>query len=78
MLFLSGTRDELATLDLPAVGVWGTLDHMMPADGMEIYRRLIPTIVITAVRDAGHVVAEEAPQEVNQALLSLLSRVYFG
>ena len=50
---------------------------MMPADGMEIYRRQIPTIVITAVRDAGHVVAEEAPEEVNQALLSLLSRVYF-
>jgi len=74
----AASHRQLATLDLPAVGVWGTLDHMMPADGMEIYRRLIPTIVITAVRDAGHVVAEEAPEEVNQALLSLLSRVYFG
>ena len=74
----AASHRQLAKLDLPAVGVWGTLDHMMPADGMEIYRRLIPTIVITAVRDAGHVVAEEAPEEVNQALLSLLSRVYFG
>ena len=27
----------LAVVDLPAVGVWGTLDHLMPDDGMGIY-----------------------------------------
>lgn len=68
---------QLATLNVPAVGVWGTRDHMMPADGMGIYRRLLPQIVLTPVHDAGHVVAEETPREVNEALLDLLGRVYF-
>jgi len=63
---------------LPAVGVWGTRDHMMPKIGMDIYRRLVPNIVFREVPDAGHVVAEEVPGEVNEALLSLLQRVYFG
>ena len=69
---------ELPTVDLPAVGVWGSRDHMMPKSGMDIYRRLVPNIVLREVPDAGHVVAEEAPGEVNEAVLSLLQRVYFG
>ena len=69
---------RLRTVDLPAVGVWGSLDHMMPKNGMEIYRRLVPQIVLCEIRDAGHVVAEETPAEVNEALLSLLQRVYFA
>ena len=68
---------RLATIDVPAVGVWGTHDHMMPADGMAIYRRLLPQIELTEVPGAGHVVAEETPREVNEALLALLARVYF-
>ena len=62
----------------PAVGVWGSRDHMMAKSGMDIYRRLVPNIVLREVPDAGHVVAEEAPGEVNEAVLSLLQRVYFG
>ena len=51
---------------------------MMAKSGMDIYRRLVPNIVLREVPDAGHVVAEEAPGEVNEAVLSLLQRVYFG
>jgi len=68
---------HLAIVNLPAIGVWGTLDHMMPEDGMNIYLRLLPQITLTAVQDAGHVTTEEVPREVNEALLSLLRRVYF-
>ena len=63
---------QLATVNLPAAGLWGTLDHLMPADGMAIYLRLVPRIVLRAIRDAGHIITEETPDEVNEALISLL------
>jgi len=64
----------LPVVDLPAVGVWGTLDHLMPDDGMGIYLSLIPRIVLHAITDAGHLITEETPDEVNSALLEMLSR----
>lgn len=67
---------NLPVVNLPAAGVWGTLDHMMPGNGMDIYLRLVPGISLTAIPDAGHVINEETPGEVNEALLALLQRVY--
>jgi len=63
---------RLAIVDIPAVGVWGTLDHLMPEDGMAVYARLVPRIVLSAIPDAGHIITEETPEEVNSALLALL------
>lgn len=63
---------QLATVDLPAVGVWGTLDHLMPEHAMAIYTRLVPRIVLSPIPDAGHIITEETPEEVNSALLALL------
>ena len=65
---------RLAVVDLPAAGVWGTLDHLMPDDGMGIYLSLIPRIVLHAIVDAGHLVTQETPHEVNEALLELLRK----
>jgi len=65
---------RLVTVNLPAVGVWGSLDHMMPDDGMGIFVPLVPQIVLRAIPDAGHVIAEETPEEVNEALIGLLRR----
>ena len=67
---------RLAVVDLPAAGVWGTIDHLMPDDGMGIYLSLIPRIVLHAVVDGGHLITQETPDEVNSALLELLSRTY--
>lgn len=64
----------LAVVDLPAVGVWGALDHLMPDDGMGIYLGLLPRIVLHAITDAGHLITEETPHEVNEALLALLRK----
>jgi pimeloyl-ACP methyl ester carboxylesterase len=44
----------------------------MPRDGMAIYERLMPGIVLTRIEEAGHVIPEETPAEVNVALLGLL------
>jgi pimeloyl-ACP methyl ester carboxylesterase len=55
-----------------AVGAFGTLDHLMPGDGMAIYERLVPGITIEAFRNAGHVITEETPEDVNKVLTALL------
>lgn len=67
-------HQRLATVDLPAVGVWGTIDHLMPDEGMGIYLSVIPRIVLHAITDAGHLITEETPDEVNDALLEVLSQ----
>ncbi len=65
---------QLATVNLPAIGVWGSLDHMMPDDGMGIFVPLVPQIVLRAIPDAGHVITEETPDEVNESLIGLFRR----
>jgi pimeloyl-ACP methyl ester carboxylesterase len=65
---------QLARLDLPAAGAWGSLDHLMPDDGMGIYVSLMPQVVLRAIRDAGHIITEETPDEVNEVLIALLHR----
>jgi pimeloyl-ACP methyl ester carboxylesterase len=66
---------RLQRVRLPAIGMWGSLDHLMPKDGMKIYVPLIPGIELRQIRDAGHVITEETPHEVNEGLLGLLARV---
>ena len=64
----------LPVVDLPAVGVWGSRDHMMPHDGMAIYLPLVPRVALSVIPDAGHLITEETPHEVNTALLEMLTR----
>lgn len=64
----------LPTLDIAAMGIWGSLDHMMPDDGMGVFLPLLPRIVLRAIPDAGHIIPEETPAEVNAALIDLLQR----
>ena len=66
---------RLSVVDLPAVGVWGSLDHMMPHDGMAIYLPLVPRIELRVIPEAGHLITEETPDEVNRALLEMLTRL---
>ena len=63
---------QLKSLDLPAVGLWGALDHLMPKDGMRVYLPLLPRIILQPIPGAGHIIPEETPEEVNVALLTLL------
>jgi pimeloyl-ACP methyl ester carboxylesterase len=69
----SRTR-ELSTVRLPAIGMWGSLDHLIPADGLDIYKRLIPGIVLHEIEGAGHIIPEETPDEVNEMLIAHLQR----
>lgn len=67
-------RRRLETVAVPAIGVWGSLDHLMPTNEMEVYKRLIPGIELHEVVGGGHVVPEETPEEVNATLISFLRR----
>jgi pimeloyl-ACP methyl ester carboxylesterase len=67
---------HLSTVDLPAIGLWGTLDHLMPDDGMGVFVPLLPKITMRAIPDAGHIIPEETPEEVNTALLAFLRAIY--
>jgi pimeloyl-ACP methyl ester carboxylesterase len=69
----AGKNRRLTTVDLPATGVWGSLDHMMPDDGMGVYVPLLPRVVLRAIPEAGHIIPEETPDEVNTALLTLFN-----
>jgi pimeloyl-ACP methyl ester carboxylesterase len=68
---------KLTRVDVPAAGIWGSLDHMMPDDGMGVYVPLLPQLVLRAIPDAGHIIPEETPFEVNDALIALLQRAEY-
>ena len=63
---------ELEPVAIPAVGLWGSHDHLMPRDGMDAYKRLVPGIALHEIVGAGHIIPEETPQDVNGALIALL------
>lgn len=63
---------DLRPVEVPAVGLWGTRDHLMPQDGMDAYKKLVPGIALHEIVDAGHIIPEETPEDVNGALIALL------
>lgn len=63
---------ELPMVRLPAIGMWGSLDHLIAVDGLDLYKRLIPGIVLREIEGAGHIIPEETPEEVNEAVIALL------
>lgn len=67
---------RLQTVHLPALGMWGSRDHLQPRDGLEIYRRLIPGIILRKVEGAGHIIPEETSEEVNAAVIAFLGGLH--
>ncbi len=65
---------RLDPVRIPAIGIWGSRDHLMPRREIELYERLIPGIELIEIADAGHVVPEETSEEVNAALISFFRR----
>ena len=63
-------RGRLKPVAIPAIAIWGSLDHLMPDDEMPFYRELFPGIELREVIGAGHVAPEETPEEVNPKLVA--------
>lgn len=56
----------------PVALVWGAQDVLFGPEVLSLWRKLLPDAVVTEVGGAGHFVQEDAPGEVEAALLNLL------
>jgi pimeloyl-ACP methyl ester carboxylesterase len=66
-------RDRLAMLDCPTLIVWGELDPWIPAERGRQLARLIPHATLQTIRNAGHLVQEDAPEEVSRLLVAFIA-----
>ncbi len=86
--FAIAQRDSLHAFDwnepvtgllmLPALALHGTNDHLVRGDTMADYKRAIPGIEVVEIAGAGHIVPEEADEQVNVALAAFLRRIRDG
>lgn len=60
---------------VPALVMHGTDDHLVRGDTISDYERAIPDIEVIAIEGAGHIIPEEADEQVNAAMLAFLRRI---
>lgn len=68
---LSGHAGALARW--PVRAVWGMADPLVGAAALERWRSVLPHLPVDEVTDAGHFVADEAPDRVAAAVTALLA-----
>ena len=59
-------------VDVPVLLISGTEDHMVGPAKIEAYRAKVPQLRVKLIAGAGHIVPEEAPDEVNVAVIDFL------
>jgi len=64
---------DLATLDVPALLVWGEHDEFAPVAGAHRFQRELPDTELVVIEGAGHFVWEDAPRDCAAALTRFLS-----
>lgn len=62
-------------VQVPALVVHGTADHLVRGDTIGDYTRAIPGAEVVEIAGAGHIVPEEADEQVNAALIAFLQRI---
>lgn len=65
-------------LDLPALVMHGTDDHLVRGETLAEFENALPDIQAVVIQDAGHIVPEEADEQVNAALTRFLLRFTKG
>ena len=71
---LGRLRDSASLLQRwPVHAVWGMADPLVGADALARWREVLPRLVVEEVTDAGHFVADEAPDVVASAVRTLMS-----
>jgi haloalkane dehalogenase len=79
-LYRSGDFDKLeaynlATLDAPALVLWGADDPLAPVAAAEPYVAELPRAELAVVADAGHFVYDDQPQACADAVLGFLDQL---
>ena len=62
-------------LEIPALILHGTDDHLVRGDTLADFRSAIPGIEVVEIPGAGHIVPEEADEQLNTALVAFLRRI---
>jgi haloalkane dehalogenase len=69
---LAPYEGRLATLDIPALILWGERDTFAPVSGAHRFHRQIPDSKLVLVPDAGHFVFEDDPDRCATEVLEFL------
>lgn len=70
---VSRVQERLPELaDRPALFIWGLRDWVFDADYLQAFRSLLPRAEVLALQDAGHLVLEDARDEVIDAVRTFL------
>jgi pimeloyl-ACP methyl ester carboxylesterase len=64
-------------LEVPLMLISGTEDPFVGKRGVDAFKKKIPDIRVVEIAGAGHILPEEAPHEVNSAIVEFL-RLYCG
>lgn len=67
--------DSLKTIKVPTQLIWGKADKLISTRNLVKWKSLLPQAKVTLIEEAGHFVAEEAPQIVADELCSFLERL---
>jgi pimeloyl-ACP methyl ester carboxylesterase len=71
-----GACNDLANLDKPMLVVTGTEDNMyIPHENSVVITNEIPWASLVQIKDAGHIVVDQYPEEVGKAVQKFLSRL---
>ena len=69
----SGVCDELSKISNPVLIITGTDDVVVPTQNSLIIAGKIPASWLTQIKDAGHSVTGQYPDEINKILQTFLS-----
>lgn len=70
---LSGDTDQLKTLTMPSLVLWGGRDRLIPPDNAQKFARDLPHARVQLFDDLGHVPQEEDPQHTVEVLRAFLN-----
>ena len=68
-------RGKLAALGVPTLLLWGGRDQFAPVGGAYRLNKQIPHAELVVVDDAGHFLAEDAPERFREELSGFLRRI---
>ena len=71
----SGRRVRFSDAGVPVLLVYGTRDRLLSGTGVVEDARRSGVVRVILIRDAGHVIADETPEEVSAAILEFLGEI---
>lgn len=71
----SKRRVSFADAGVPVLLAYGTRDHLLSGTGVVEDARRSAVVRVIPIRDAGHVIADETPEDVSAAILEFLEEI---